>query len=377
MLSNVMGIMNLVEAEDDIFDLTRNRSIASIPFGGRYRIVDFTLSNMVNAGIYNIGIFISHKYKSLQDHIGTGTHWDLDRKNGGLTLFQPYGSVMLDRPNLGDVSNFKNNLAFLEKSKQEYVLLLRSYMITSIDFEKVYEEHIKSGADVTLVCKSIDSEELGEKFLNLDQVEISNTGTIISKGTNLGHHEKSNISLEMYLMKKSIFYDIVVEAYEKGSNNTIKAALFSKQGKSLKFHAYMHDKEVRCVNSIQNYYNTSMDLLKPDYYSSLFDGEGGKVYTKTKDEPSTLYDASSNVTNSVIANGCIIEGTVENSILFRGVKVKKGAVVKDSIIMQGSVINENSKLECCILDKEVTINKNKTLVGDKSRVFSITKGSTI
>lgn len=376
MLSNVMGIMNLVEAEDDIFDLTRNRSIASIPFGGRYRIVDFTLSNMVNAGIYNIGIFISHKYKSLQDHIGTGTHWDLDRKNGGLTLFQPYGSVMSDRPNLGDVSNFKNNLAFLEKSKQEYVLLSRSYMITSIDFEKVYEEHIKSGADVTLVCKNIDCEELREKFLNLDQVEISETGVITSKGTNLGHHEKSNISLEMYLMKKSLFYDIVVEAYEKGSNNTIKEALFSKHG-LLKFHAYIHDKEVRCVNSLQNYYNTSMDLLNPNYYSSIFDGEGGKVYTKTKDEPSTLYDAGSNVRNSVIANGCIIEGTVENSILFRGVTVKKGAVVKDSIIMQGSTVNENSTLECCILDKEVTINKNKRLVGDKSRVFTITKGSTI
>lgn len=376
MTKNVLGIINLMENDSNITELTTNRTIAAIPFAGRYRIIDFVLSNMVNSGIQDIGIFTTHKYKSVQDHVGIGRYWDLDRKIGGLRLFQP-GSISSERKRGGEIENFQNNIGFIEYAQHEYVLISRSFMVTSIDYNKVYDHHVKSKADITMICKAVSPKEFDKSFVGRDQVEVGEDGFVKSIGTNVGViEEKANIALDMYIMKKSLFHDIIVDAYQKGYPDTIKEAILGRLGTNT-FDICLHTKEVRCINTVNNYYNASMDLLKTKYFEGLFRGEGGNIYTKVKDEPSTYYGAKSDVSNSLIANGCIIEGVVENCIIFRGVEIKKGAEVRNSILMQDTIIEENSKLNYCIADKNVRVNKNKTLMGDKSLLFTLKKNTVI
>lgn len=376
MLNNVMGIINLMGDNTEISDLTYNRNVAAIPFAGRYRLIDFTLSNMVNAGIYNIGIFIDEKYKSLQDHIGTGRYWDLDRKRQGLRLYQPYGSVASSYKQPTDLDNFKNNIEYFERATQEYIILTAGRMITNMDFNKLYDFHIESDADITLVCKSVSPSDFNKRHLGLFQAELDENKNVLSIGTTVGAVNNPTLFLEMSIMKRTTFYEILKESFEKGNVDSMREALMSKIGK-LKINAYMNHDAVRCINSIENYFNTSMDMLDPKNFDDFFYGEGGRIYTKVKDEPSTFYSPDSNVKNSLIANGCFIEGEVENSILFRGVKVGKGAVIKNSVVMQDSQIHENTQISYCVLDKNVEIMKNKTLSGDKSMIVTVKKNKVV
>lgn len=370
-----MGIINLSENEEKMQDLTTNRPIAAIPFGGRYRIVDFTVSNMVNSGIQKVAIFTKHKFRSLQDHLGPGKYWSLDRKRDGLYMLHPMVDYTAATRRYGDIEHFKDNLGFIRNSKQEYVLITRSYMVTNMDYQDAFEFHVSSGADVTMISKKVTNGRSASEYIGLDALDLDEAGFVKGVGVNFGSREIFNLSMEMYIMKRDLLVDIIQESYQSGSIDFLKQAVFNYM-KKLKVNTFAVDAPVHCVNSITNFYKANMDLLDREAYKKLFEGSG-PIFTKIKDEPSTFYTETSSVNHSIIANGCIIEGTVENSILFRGVHVKKGAIIRNSIIMQDSVVGETSQVNYVIADKNVVIGERKMLMGDGGVPFVIRKNQEI
>jgi glucose-1-phosphate adenylyltransferase len=365
MLKDYLGILNLNEKEDSIMNLTRNRTVASIPIAGRYRIIDFTLSNMVNSGVPNVAVFTKSKSRSLVDHLSGGKPWDLDRKRDGLFVFNfGYGN-----PSLEDVEMFRNNIDYLHLSKQNNVILSSSYMICNIDYSEVVKHHEESGNDITVVYKKADN--CATNFIDCDVLNIDENNKVLSAGKNIGVHAKNNICLEMYIMRKQVLLELIYKCVTTGICRKIKHAIYRTLDE-YNVGAYEFKGYVSCVNSIKSYYKTNMDFLDVKISNELF-FNNGPIFTKVKDESPTKYTNTSKVSNSLIANGCIVEGTVENSIISRRVMVKKGAVIKNCIIMPNCIIGSNASLTNIMTDKNVTIGEGKVLKGDKEIPLVIEK----
>lgn len=365
---NYMGIINLSEREDNIRRLTYHRPLAAIPIAGRYRILDFTLSNLVNAGVQNISIFTQDKYRSLLDHLGTGKAWDLDRKNDGMFIMSPKPDYIMGTRR-GDIWNFKNHIDYIHLSKQSNVIVTSSSMICNLDYEDVIKHHNETGADITMIYKRVGS--CAEDFQYCNVLTINEEGRITGTVLNLGEENERNISMDMFIMKKALFLDIVNTCVSRGDCDYFKQAVHNNLCE-LKVCGYKFEGYAACVNSVQSYYRTNMQLLNQDISTELF-FKNGLIFTKVKDEPPTKYEKDSRVLNSLVANGCIIDGYVENSILFRSVRVKKGAVIKNSIIMQNCIIEEDVFLKSVILDKDVKITRDKQLKGDENYPVVIEK----
>ncbi len=373
MLKNCQGIINLSENEYNIKRLANDRPIAAIPVAGRYRIIDFVLSNMVNAGIQNVGVFTDYNHRSLLDHTGNGKDWDLDRKIDGLFIFTPNFNPLTTSVPRGDIHNFYSHIDYLKQSKQEYVLISCSYMIANVDYLSVYQNHKKDGADISIIYTHVNNADTD--FERCYLLNLGKTGRVVSVGLNMGHRKTANVSMEMYLMKKELLLEIIMDSISKGEHFYLNDAI-NQCISSLKVTAYKHEGYVKCVNSVEKYFEANMDFLNTEISEELFYSER-KIFTKVKDESPTFYSKDAKVENSLIANGCIIEGEVKNSIIFRRVNVEKGAKVENSIIMQNGHIKSKSKLENVILDKGVVISENKELKGDRSIPLVIDKNKVI
>lgn len=372
-MNQMMGIINLSASTEKLKNLTEIRTIGSIPIAGRYRVIDFTLSSMVNSGISNVAICTQGKARSLYDHIGSGKYWDLDRKKDGLFYFHPEQSSIDVVQKKGDIEMFNGMLSYIKKSRQPYVLMSRSYMIANIDFSPMLNYHKENEADITILYKRMNNNV--RRFIDCDTVNIDENDNIKSIGKNLGKKKFYNVSLEMYLMKRELLIDIIEESIHLGDVDYLKQGIF-KQIDQLKVKGFAFDGYLACINSIQNYYKANMDFLLPEVQEELFDGDG-LIYTKIKDEPSTFYADDSYTSNSLVSSGCIIEGVVENSILSRGVHVKKGAIVRNSVIMQKSIIGETANVNYMILDKNVEISDKRVFNGDSEHPFVIAKNSKV
>lgn len=365
MIKDYMAILNLNENETNIKSLTQNRPLASIPIGGRYRIIDFVLSNMVNSGIHKIGVFTQSKARSLVDHLGSGKSWDLDRKINGLFVFN-FGVL---NSFLDDIEMFKNNMEYFYKCVQNKVILAPSYMVCNIDYKDAIKYHESHNGDITIIYKKIDNGT--SNFLECDVLNIDENNRVLSVGENIGIDNKNNISMEMFLMDKETLINLIHESVKSGECRNLKDAIYKKTS-DLKIMAYEFKGYLQCVNSINTYYKANMDMLEMKITNELFFNKG-LIYTKVKDEPPTKYAESSKVSNSLIANGCVIEGNVENCIIGRRVKIEKGAVVKNCIIMQNSEVKADAVLSHIIIDKNVSIGEKRELKGDKDFPLVIEK----
>lgn len=368
-----MGIINLSEREDNIRELTYHRPIASIPIAGRYRVIDFALSNLINVGVQNVGIFTQNKYRSLLEHLGTGKAWDLDRKNDGMFIMTPVFNYYNLGIFKGDIENFKNNIDYIHLSRQNNVIVTPSYMICNLDYSEAIKQHKETEADITVIYKRADN--CNEDFFQCSTYSFDSSGRVIEVDINEGDKQENNISMEMFIMKKSLFLDIVHTCVSHGDCDYFKDAVHKNIGR-LKVYGYRYDGFLSCINSIQSYYKTSMKLMDQNISRELF-FKHGLIYTKVKDEPPTKYTENARVVNSLVANGSIIDGSVENSIIFRTVRIKEGAEVKNSIIMQDCVIEEDVLLRNVILDKSVRITKGKQLKGDEKYPIVIEKKAMI
>lgn len=363
MIKDYMAIINLEENESDIRSLTTNRPIASIPIGSRYRVIDFILSNLVNCGIKNVGIFSQSNSRSLSDHIGTGKPWDLNRKNDGVFLFSHGLNEMADY----DSKLLRNNMEYIYRSHSEYVVLTSSYMIYNMDLTEVAEYHENSGNDVTVVYTHTDRAD--EAFQNCFTLSINPaTNRVEGVGRNIGYVKDANICMELFLMKKDLLIDLIYKNAHDGSSarGNFYNVIFNNLD-NLKFSAFEFKGYVSCIHSIASYYETNMEMLGMEVSTELF--RSRPVYTKIKDEHPTLYVKGCKVSHSLVADGCIIHGSVNNSVLGRYVNVEEDAVVDHCIILQNCHIGKGARLSNVIIDKNVEIDAGTELKG--SDVFPL------
>ncbi|MBE6020566.1 MAG: glucose-1-phosphate adenylyltransferase subunit GlgD [Clostridiales bacterium] len=369
---NGLGLIFSNIHEDQLREITNNRTMASVPFGGRYRIVDFVLSNMTNAGINTVGIITKTNYQSLMDHVGSGKEWNLARKNGGLHFLPPYGRTTGNFVYKGKVQALKGVFEFLSKTKERYVVLSDCDIVAGIDLDEVFDFHIKKRADITMMytVKQITKEEASKStLLNVDFDE--RVFKMINRGSDEGYQK---VSMNVWIMEKSFLMALIDEASVQGARH-IEEEVLAPRLRQLKIYGFRFNGYSAKIDSLANYYARNMDLLDRDVRKKLF--EGKRIYTKIKDEVPTYYDRQCKVSNSLVGDGCIIEGTVKDSILFRGVKVEKGAVVENSILMQDSSIGEYAHLHAVILDKNVVIKNNRNLSGHETYPLYVSKGGVI
>ncbi len=365
-MQNVMGVITFNECQTDLKELTQNRPLAALPFAGRYRVIDFILSSMVNSGIQNVGVLVEDKYRALMDHLRSGKEWDLARKQDGLFILPPSRETLGG----GSVESFYQHLDYLQSSRQSYVLMAGTQVISNLDYRKAFRFHQDTKADITVLYRE-QSEPAGPAALILDCRE---DGRITRM--ELGQKRyPAKVSMEMYLMKKELLMELVRQCRGRGEVDFVRDALVKNCG-ALTMMGYCHKGYTARMDSVEHYYRHNMELLKLEKWEELF-FKAGLVYTKIKDDAPVKYKEGAKVTNSMIANGCIVDGHVENSILFRGVQIEKGAYVKDSIIMQSGKVGSNAVLEHVICDKNARISDGKWLKGEKNQPLVVEKGAVL
>ncbi len=371
---SVMGIILTGWKKPQLKDLSAIRSSSAIPVAGKYRAIDFALSNMVNSGITNVGVITQFSFRSLMDHLGSGKEWDLDRKRDGLFIFPPSMGNDDSGWYKGSADALYNNLTFLKRSDEKYVVIVQGNSVYKMDFEKMLEFHMENKADVTIAYRKMDDftkdelSQLGIIKTDENQRVTDLQEKPLNPETNLG-------SMGIYFLERELLISLIEKCVAHGNYDFVKDILIRKL-ETMKVYGYKFEGYWRNISTVRGYYKCNMELLKPDLIYELFLREG-KVYTKVKDETPAKYNQEAEVSNSIVADGCIIEGKVINSVLFRGVTVNKDVVIKDSIIMQDSVIEEGTYLEYAILDKNVRITGGKNLKGDSNWPIIIGKNGFV
>jgi glucose-1-phosphate adenylyltransferase len=321
----MLGIIDATAYKPEIEDLTLHRSLAAIPFASRYRVIDFVLSNMVNSEIESVAIFPKYQYRSLMDHLGSGKQWDLNRKKDGLFFF-PSPHLHNEYDEFGSFRQFSDHIDYFLRSTQEYAVITNSHTVCNIDYKQVLQSHLKNGCDITEVTKD-------------------------------------GKSLQMYIMSTKLLVDLI-QTKEQSGYQTLTDVIIQKRN-HVTICEYSFTGYVAIIDSMSSYYKHSMDMLNPSIWNGIF-LKDRPILTKAKDEPPTKYGKDAVVKNSLIANGCKIEGYVENSIIFRGVYIGKGTVVKNSVIMQKSQIGDQCLLENVIADKDVKVLNSSKINGTES-----------
>lgn len=371
-MKNVMGVINLHEKNGGLTELTHHRPVAAIPFLGRFRIIDFPLSNMTNSGITNVGVFIQEKPRPLTEHLGRGKWWELDGKKDGLFIFYPYYNSV-NSMYTTEMKNFKDNLDYIKTSAQEYVVITSSYMLYNFNFEEVVDYHINSHNDITVMYK--DVENARSEFLGCDTLIMNEKSLIKDIAINLGDDDYRSISMETYIMKKKLFIEVVEQASKISAMYSLKETI-AYECKYLNVGGYEYKDYLICINNIESYYNHSMEQLDIKHRKRLFNPES-PVYTVVRDNAPAFYGKDSIIKNSLVANGSSIEGTVENSIISRGVKIAKGAVVKNSILMSRCTVEDGVYIDCIIADKNTRFTRVKEICGTKEQPIVFEKNTVI
>lgn len=369
--NNILGIIYSNKYDECLSEITGLRTMGSVPFAGRYRLIDFALSNMVNSGIEKVGVITKSNYQSLMDHLGTGKPWDLSRKTEGMFILPPFSSAS----NLGDYTNrvemLRGVMGFISRSTEEYVLLSDCNEVMNIDIDELMDFHTDNNADISIVYQHGALPKLD----NIMELQMQDNGRITQVALSPNTTGEVNYSLNMILMKRSLLQRLINEAVSLNHESFERDIIQGNVGK-LRIFGFAAKGFTRTIDSLVSYFKVSMDLLEPQNCAQLFDPDR-PVYTKVRDDMPAIYGLGSKVKNSLIADGCIIDGEVENSILFRGVRVEKGAVVKNSILMQGSFVASGSTLNYTIADKSVAITPNKTLSGAENYPVFVGKGIVI
>ncbi len=376
MKKQCMGLINLdKKGNPNINILNYARPLASTPIAGRYRIIDFVLSNMVNSGITNVGIYAKEKYRSLTDHLGSGKDWDLSRKKGGLYIFSPENTKYNNNYGFrsGDVYSILANIDYIERSTEEYILIAPGYMLCSMDYKDAIKYHQESKNDITVLYKHVDNAD--EDFLSCMTLNIDNNNRVLNIGTNIGAFPSANISMESYIMKRTDFIKCIYKIASLGTHAYFEDYI-KKELPNIQVGAYEFKDYLKCINSIQSYAQCSKEMLKKEVSTELFNSER-KIFTKDKSQAPTIYMKNADVRNSFVATGCKIDGTVENCTLFRKVEIGKGAKIKNCVIMQNCKIDPGVVLENVIFDKNVRISKDKELKGDKDYPMVIEKNQKL
>lgn len=357
---DAFGLIFTGDNNEKLKELTTSRSIAAVPFGGRYRCIDFILSDLVNSGIRNVGLIMQKNYHSLMDHLGSGKEWDLNRKRDGLFILPPFLTKNNTGVYRGQIDAFHSVMPYIRRSAQKYVILCNSHVIFNTTFHEMMRCHLEKKADITIMYHRDEHFDLQDQYRDL-RLLMDETGRITEIERDPYKPRTDARSCEVIIMEKKLLEDLVEEAYASGHADFTRDILQSNCSK-LRMYGWQYNGYVARLDSVNTFFRHSMELLEADAAGDLHNREH-PVYTKVKDELSAKYGPEAKVHNAVLADGCNIEGQVENSILFRGVTVGKGAVVKNCVLMQGCHVEEGAKLDHVIMDKNVVVRADRTLAG--------------
>jgi glucose-1-phosphate adenylyltransferase len=364
--NKIIGLINL-QGPNYMESLSHTRPMASEPFAGKFRLIDFALSSMVNAGVDTVGLLLPFHSRSVLDHVRSGKEWNLARKQHGLFYLPIDEEGEITHPQVGDIRTYYKNLRFVERELNHYLLLSSCDVVHNIDYNDVLHYHRGHNADVTLVYKTLEEDSAGEGYV----VNVNSSGHV-TKLTKVKEAKKGDkLYLNSVLMDGNLFVAMVRRAFVQDPNQFLNDVLARNVGHP-RIYAYEYKGYARRINSLQSYYKANMDMLELPKWQALY-RQDRKIYTKVKDEAPAKYKADARVTNSLIGDGCIIEGTVENSILFRRVRVGRNAVVRNSIIMQNSVIGEEARVDGVVCDKNQEIQPEACLTGSKDAPLCIVK----
>ena len=373
---NVLGIIFSYAEQDSLRELTRHRTLASLPMAGRYRMIDFPLSNFVNDGITDVSVIALKNFHSLMDHLGAGREWDLIRKRGGLRVLPPFSRTESERDKLyrGSIDALAGNMHSIRRTLADYVVMTGSNIIYSMNFKALLEQHIESNADITAVyTKDLNghptvpsgamimhfNDEGRFQELYVNKENVNQPGTAWSTG--------------VFVIKKSLLETLVADAMALGKYH-FHEDILRRLSKVLNIQGYEYKGFLLEVSNVTGYMQANMNFLSSAFREAAFQRP---IYTKSKDSVPARYFDGCKVTNSIISDGCRIEGTVENSLISRGVRIGKGAVVRNSVVMQNTEIMRGVHLDHVILDKDVIVRENRRLTGHITYPVVIEKASII
>ena len=373
-----LGVIFANSYDSLIPEMVSERLMASIPFAGRYRMCDFIISSMVHSGMDNISLIVKKNYHSLMDHLGSGQEFDLARKKGGINIVPPYAQKQI-KVYEGRIEALESLKGYLRKCPQKYVIMADSNYVFNFDFKELIESHKNSGADITAMYRK---QEVPKEFLkpNSNNDELYYTFDIVDERVkkiyiNAKDPGRVNFAMNIFIMEREKLIKIVDDAFVHGYSYFTRDLLAPNTG-TLNIHAYEYTGYTSQVTDIKSYFEENMKLLDEENREALFK-RGNSIYTKIRDDNPTRYINGSKAKNVMVADGCVIEGTVENSILSRGVKIGKGAKVKNCILLQDTVVEDGANLEYAITDKNVHISRNKSLTGNDSFQVYVAKGQTV
>ena len=371
------GIIFAILHDSNIPEITRCRTMASVPFACRYRLIDFALSNFVNSGITDVNIITNQNYQSLMDHIGSGKDWDLARRSGGIKILPPYMSAFENNgliPRGSRLEALKSISSVIYDMKADNVVLIDSDSICNIDLNDMIAQHEREGADITIAVKRVnltpDRSESTNVFTSDETGKVTDVLVRPKKYTG-----ECDIGINIMVVTKRYLHSMLQEAISRGFTSLYLDILVKNTGK---FMVYRYDNFYANMISLADYFATSMQLLgNSGERNSLFNVKNHHIYTKIRNSAPSNYCPGSTVSNSMIADGCIIEGEVENSIIFRGVHIGAGTVVKNSILFQDTYVGSNVSLNCVVADKDVVIRDGRVLSGHSTMPFYIEKGKMV
>lgn len=375
--AEALGIIFPNSYDSLVPELVTERLMASIPFASRYRMCDFMISSMVHCGIDNISILVRKNYHSLMDHLGSGREWDLTRKNGGLNIVPPYAQKQV-KVYEGRIEALESIRGYLKKQTEKYVIMTDSNIAVNFDFNDLLHAHIESGADATVVYRKqeIPKPLIKQSTEALDlYYALGVNGDHVSKiYINPTEKGEMNFCLNIYVVERELLIRMIDDAFVHGYTSFVRDIL-ERQIEHLDVRGYCYDGYVAEIHDMKSYFEENMKLLEEENLNALF--FGNQIYTKIRDDNPTRYINGSKAKNVMVADGCVIEGEVENSILFRGVHIGKGAKVKNCVLMQDTVVEDNASVEYVITDKDVTITEGKSLTGNDSFQVFVAKGQTV
>ncbi len=372
-MSNTLhGILFAYHSDANLGELTRPRNTCSLSYGGRYRLIDFMLSNYVNAGIRDVGLVVHESYQSLLDHVGSGKDWELSRKHGGLRILPPFSYA---QEHAGEYRGIMEALAgvrsYLEDIRQDYIIMGCADIAINLPVDKVFRQHLDSGADVTIVCtRKMRGSPRSTTYVSTDE-----SGRICDMSINPPTAGDALESLEFYIVSKKMLIEMVDYCAAHDLHTFAKDTLLPRLN-SLKVMPYIHEGYVARFQSVADYYQNSEDLLNPEVRADLFN-PARPIRTKDQSNPSTYYGPDAVSTRCLVSDGCYIEGEIVNSVLGRGVIVEAGARVESSVLMAGTVVKAGASLSYVITDKDVTVNEQRTLKGYSTYPLAIAKGSVV
>ena len=371
-MAKASGIINTTANHIWVEGMQDYRPIGAFSFLGRYRIVDFPMSNLSNSGIDRINILVGSKPRSLTEHIGDGRHYNINSKRGKVEILFAESNGKNSIYNT-DIAVFSENMSNIKKMHRPYVIITPSHMVFKMNFDKLLDAHVASGADITLLYHN--TEHANEHFLNCDYVTLNRQQGVLEIAKNRGDEEVRDIFMDTYVMKIELFEELVTKAKALSSMFTL-AQIVNLAAKELDVRGYEHKGYFAAITDLQSYYRANVALLDIEKAEDLVN-EQWPIYTRTNDSCPTKYYDTADVKHSVISNGCSIEGTVVNSIIGRGCRIKKGVVVKNSVVLPDTLIEENIELEYQVVDKHSRLIHCDKLIGTADSVGYVKRGDTL